>query len=131
VGADVSGMPFLLDLFETGEQRVVTCTTLHGKAASPIPVPFKPDVLHSPLADIEKALIRSYGPVTTRRAVPAGQAIREAACADTDGVHTTYRLSVNEAPGKPTLYVLPAGSTRHLRRLDNGVGGGQSEAPQA
>jgi hypothetical protein len=124
-------MPFLLDLVETGEQRVVTCTTPHGKAASPIPVPFRPDVLHSPLADIEKALVRSYSPVTTRRAAPVGQAIREGACANTDGMHTTYRPSVNETPGKPTLYVPPAGSTRHRRRLDNGVGGGQGEAPQA
>jgi hypothetical protein len=123
VGADVPGMPFLLDLVETGEQRVVTCRTPHEKAAGPIPGPFGPDVLHSPIADIEKALIRSYSPVTTRRAAPVGQAIRQAVCANIAGVHTTYGSAVNEAPGKQTLYVPPAGSTRHLRRLDNGFWG--------
>jgi hypothetical protein len=30
----VSGMPFRLDIVETGEQWVVTCTTPHGKAVS-------------------------------------------------------------------------------------------------
>ena len=34
-------------------------------------------MLHRALADIEKALIRSYSPVTTRRAAPADQAVRE------------------------------------------------------
>jgi len=47
-------MPFRLDIVETGEQWVVTCTTPHGKA-----------------------LIRSYSPVTTRRAAPVDQAVRE------------------------------------------------------
>jgi hypothetical protein len=36
----VSGMPFRLDVVETGEQWVVTCTTPHGKAVSRIPAPF-------------------------------------------------------------------------------------------
>jgi hypothetical protein len=73
----VSGMPFRLDIVETGEQWVVTCTTPHGKAVSRIPAPFSSDVLHRVLADIEKALIRSYSPVTTRRAAPVDQAVRE------------------------------------------------------
>lgn len=30
----MSGMPFRLDIVETGEQWVVTCATPHGKAAS-------------------------------------------------------------------------------------------------
>ena len=34
-------------------------------------------MLHRVLADIEKALIRSYSPVTTRRAAPVDQAVRE------------------------------------------------------
>jgi hypothetical protein len=123
VGADVSGMPFLLDLVETGEQWVVTCTNPHGKAASPIPVPVRPDVLHSPRADIEKALIRSCRLVATLRAAPVGQAIREAACANTAGVHTTYRPPANEAPDKQTLYVPPAGSMRRLRHLEKGCWG--------
>ena len=75
--AHVSGMPFRLDIVETGEQWVVTCTTPHGKAVSRIPAPFSPAVLHRALADIEKALIRSYSPVTTRRAAPVDQAVRE------------------------------------------------------
>ena len=62
----VTGMPFRLDIVETGEQWVVTCTTPHGKAVSRIPSPFSTDVLHRVLADIEKALIRSYSPVTTQ-----------------------------------------------------------------
>src|SRR5262252_4278772 len=70
-------MPFRLDIVETGEQWVVTCTTPHGKAVSRIPAPFSPDVLHRVLADIEKALIRSYSPVTTRRAAPVDRAVRE------------------------------------------------------
>jgi hypothetical protein len=123
MGADVSGMSFLLDLVETGELRVVTCTTPHGKAASPIPAPFGPDVLHSPLADIEKALIRSYSPVTTRRATPVAKPSARLPAQTPLGVHTTYGPSVNEAPGKQTLYVPPTGSTRHLRRLDNGCWG--------
>ena len=75
--AHVSGMPFRLDIVETGEQWVVTCATPHGKAVSRIPAPFSTDVLHRVLADIEKALIRSYSPVTTRRAAPVDQAVRE------------------------------------------------------
>jgi hypothetical protein len=70
-------MPFRLDVVETGEQWVVTCTTPHGKAVSRIPAPFSTDVLHRVLADIEKALIRSYSPVTTRRAAPVDRAVRE------------------------------------------------------
>jgi len=73
----VSGMPFRLDIVETGEQWVVTCTTPHGKAVNRIPAPFSSGVLHRVLADIEKALIRSYSPVTTRRAAPVDQAVRE------------------------------------------------------
>ena len=73
----MSGMPFRLDIVETGEQWVVTCATPHGKAVSRIPAPFSTDALHRVLADIEKALIRSYSPVTTRRAAPVDQAIRE------------------------------------------------------
>jgi hypothetical protein len=73
----VSGMPFRLDIVETGEQWVVTCTTPHGKAVSRIPAPFSPDALHRALADIEKALIRTYSPVTTRRAAPVDQIVRE------------------------------------------------------
>jgi WD40 repeat protein len=73
----VSGMPFRLDIVETGDQWVVTCATPHGKAVSRIPAPFSPNALHRALADIEKALIRSYSPVTTRRAAPADQAVRE------------------------------------------------------
>src|SRR5271166_495412 len=70
-------MPFRLDVVETGEQWVVTCTTPHGKAVSLIPAPFSPDLLHRALADVEKALIRSYSPVTTRRAAPVDQVVRE------------------------------------------------------
>ncbi|MGE5291384.1 MAG: CHAT domain-containing WD40 repeat protein [Micromonosporaceae bacterium] len=65
-----------MDIVETGDQWVVTCTSPHGKAVSKIPAPFTPDVLHRALADIEKALIRSYSPVTTRRAVPIDQSVR-------------------------------------------------------
>ena len=75
--AHVSGMPFRLDVVETGEQWVVTCTTPHGKAVSRIPAPFSPDALHRALADVEKALIRTYRPVTTRRAAPVDQVVRE------------------------------------------------------
>src|SRR5689334_5842769 len=75
--AHVSGMPFRLDVVETGEQWVVTCTTPHGKAVSRIPAPFSPDALHRALADVEKALIRTYSPVTTRRAAPVDQVVRE------------------------------------------------------
>jgi len=39
VEAHVSGMPFRLDVVETGEQWVATCTTPHGKAVSRIPAP--------------------------------------------------------------------------------------------
>ena len=77
MGAHVSGMPFRLDVVETGEQWVVTCTIPHGKAVNRIPAPFSPAVMHRALADIEKALIRSYSPVTTRRAALADQAVRE------------------------------------------------------
>jgi CHAT domain/Anaphase-promoting complex subunit 4 WD40 domain/WD domain, G-beta repeat len=70
-------MSFQLDIVETGEQWVVTCTTPHGKAVSRIPAPFSADMLHRALADVEKALIRSYSPVTTRRAAPVDQAVRE------------------------------------------------------
>ena len=70
-------MPFRLDVVETGEQWVVTCTTPHGKAVSRIRAPFSPAVLRRALGDIEKALIRTYSPVTTRRAAPADQAVRE------------------------------------------------------
>ena len=73
----MSGMPFRLDVVETGEQWVVTCTTPHGKAVSRIPAPFSPDALHRALADVEKALIRTYSPVTTRRAAPVDQVVRE------------------------------------------------------
>jgi hypothetical protein len=69
-------MPFRLDVVETGERWVVTCTTPHGKAVSLIPAPFTPDLLHRALADVEKALIRSYSPVTTRRAAPVDQVVR-------------------------------------------------------
>src|SRR6185437_7355134 len=72
-----SGMPFRLDIVETGEQWVVTCATPHGKAVSRIPAPFSTDALHRVLADIEKALIRSYSPVTTRRAAPVDKAVRQ------------------------------------------------------
>ena len=70
-------MPFRLDIVETGEQWVVTCTTPRGKAVSRIPAPFSPDLLRRALADVEKALIRSYSPVTTRRAAPVDQVVRE------------------------------------------------------
>ena len=70
-------MPFRLDIVETGEQWVVTCTTPRGKAVSRIPAPFSPDLLHRALADVEKALIRSYSPVTTRRAAPVDRVVRE------------------------------------------------------
>ncbi len=55
--AHVSGMPFRLDIVETGEQWVVTCATPHGKAVSRIPAPFSTDVMHRMLADIEKAAV--------------------------------------------------------------------------
>jgi len=84
----VSGMPFRLDVVETGEQWVVTCTTPHGKAVSRIPAPFSPDLLHKALADIEKALIRSYSPVTTRRAAPVDQVVREFGATLSDAVLT-------------------------------------------
>lgn len=123
VGADVSGKSFRLDLVETSEQRVVTDTTLHGKAVSAILAPLRPDLLHRTLADIEKALIRSCGPVTTRRAAPVDRAVREAAYANTAAMHTTYRPPTDEVPRRRTLFFPHAGSARHLRRLDNGYWG--------
>jgi hypothetical protein len=101
----VSCMPFRLDIVETGEQWVVTCTTPHGKAVSRIPAPFSPDVLHRALADVEKALIRSYSPVTTRRAAPVDQAVREFGETLSDAVltgdarrHSRERKASNTAP---------------------------------
>ncbi len=123
VRADVSGKSFRLDLVETGEQRVVTDTILHGKAVISILAPLRPDMLHRTLADIEKALIRSCSPVTTRRAAPVDRAVREAAYANTAGVHTTYRPPTDETPRRRTLYFPHADSARHLRRLDNGYWG--------
>lgn len=73
----MADMPFRLDIVETGDQWVVTCMSSHGKAVGRIPAPFKPDVLQRTLSDIEKALIRSYSPVTTRRAAPVDQCVRE------------------------------------------------------
>lgn len=49
----------------------------HGKAVGRIPAPFSPEALERALNDIEKALIRSYSPVTTRRAVPVDQCVRQ------------------------------------------------------
>jgi hypothetical protein len=76
-GAYVADVPFRLDIVEIGDQWVVTCMSSHGKAVGRIPAPFRPDVLQRTLSDIEKALIRSYSPVTTRRAVPVDQCVRE------------------------------------------------------
>src|SRR5262249_28050863 len=44
--------------------------------------------LHKALADIEKALIRSYSPVTTRRAAPVDQVVREFGATLSDAVLT-------------------------------------------
>jgi hypothetical protein len=73
----VTNIPFRLDIVETGDQWVVTCTSSHGKAVDRIPAPFSPDELDRALANIEMALIRSYSSVTTRRAVPIDQCVRE------------------------------------------------------
>jgi hypothetical protein len=86
--ARVTRMPFRLDIVETGEQWVVTCTTPHGKAVNRIPALFSTDVLHRVLADIEKALIGSYSPVTTRRAAPVEQVVREFGQSLSDAVLT-------------------------------------------
>ncbi|HKR67661.1 MAG TPA: CHAT domain-containing protein, partial [Streptosporangiaceae bacterium] len=70
-------MLFRLDIVEIGDQWVVTCMSSQGKAVARIPAPFKPEVLQRALTDIERALIRSYSPVTTRRAAPVDQYVRE------------------------------------------------------
>jgi len=68
----MSSNPFRLDITEIGEQWVVIRTTPHGKAVSQIPAPFRREILRGMLAGIEKALIRSHSPVSTRHAAPAG-----------------------------------------------------------
>jgi hypothetical protein len=77
MGAQVADMLFRLDIVEIGDQWVVTCMSSQGKAVARIPAPFKPEVLQRALTDIERALIRSYSPVTTRRAAPVDQYVRE------------------------------------------------------
>ncbi|HUK73650.1 MAG TPA: CHAT domain-containing protein [Streptosporangiaceae bacterium] len=72
----MSDVPFRLDIVETGNQWVITCTCPQGKAVSRISAPFTPEVLRGMLFDIEKALIRSYSPLTTRRAAPIEQSVR-------------------------------------------------------
>ena len=73
----MTDIPFRLDIVELGDQWVVTCVSSHGRAVDRIPAPFSPEVLDRALNDIEKALIRSYSPVTTRRAVPVDQCVRQ------------------------------------------------------
>jgi len=72
----ISDVPFRLDIVEVGDQWVVTCASPRGRAVNRIPAPFTPDVLHRMLSEVEKALIRSYSPVTTRRAAPVEQNVR-------------------------------------------------------
>ena len=73
----MADIPFRLDIVETGDQWLVSCMSSHGKAVGRIPAPFSPEELERALNDIEKALIRSYSPVTTRRAVPVDQCVRQ------------------------------------------------------